>query len=245
AGGVRVGPAGGEFLAPDGFLAAAARYLLGRRPGWPARAGVGMSLVGSQVIHRVAAAAGRPACQYPPGFRWFADGLFDGTLGFAGEGTRASFLRFDGTPWATDGDGLALALLAAEMTARTGKDVGELGREVAAAVGPADRTRIDLPASPEVRAWLRGPPPEAVGPATRAGEPVTAVLTRAQGNGVPAGGVKVVAPGGWFAALASEADDACTVYAESFRGPDHLGRIVEDARRVVTPPRDHGTGGGR
>ena len=170
----------------------------------------------------------------PVGFKWFAPGLFDGSLCFGGEESAgASFLRRDGTVWTTDKDGVLLALLAAEITARTGKEPGEHYRELTAEFGTPYYTRIDAPATPAQKASLAALSPEAVTVGELAGNPITAKLTRAPGNGAPVGGLKVVTAGGWFAARPSGTEDVYKLYAESFKGSEHLERILEEAQAVV------------
>ena len=227
-----VTPAG--LMNPNHYLAVAIRYLLSHRPGWPAGAAVGKTLVSSSMIDRVVAAAGRRLLEVPVGFKWFSPGLFDGSCCFGGEESAgASFLRRDGTVWTTDKDGLLLALLAAEITARTGRDPGEHYREMAGELGTPAYTRIDAPASAAVRAALGRLAPEAVTASTLAGEPITARLTRAPGNGAPIGGLKVVAENCWFAARPSGTEDIYKIYAESFRGDEHLQQVVSEARAIV------------
>lgn len=234
------------LMNPNHYLAVAIDYLLQHRPQWPASAGIGKTLVSSSLIDRVVNGRGRKLVEVPVGFKWFAPGLFDGTIAFGGEESAgASFLRRDGTVWTTDKDGPIMDLLAAEITAVTGKDPGEHFQQLAARYGMPSYTRIDAAATPEQKAKLSKLSPENVTASELAGEPIRQKLTKAPGNGAAIGGLKVVAENGWFAARPSGTEDVYKVYAESFRGPDHLGRIVEDARRVVTPPRDHGTGGGR
>src|SRR5262245_22839677 len=218
------------LMNPNHYLAVAIRYLLGHRPGWPAGAAVGKTLVSSGLIDRVVAALGRRLYEVPVGFKWFVPGLFDGSLCFGGEESAgASFLRRDGTVWTTDKDGPIMGLLAAEITARTGKDPGEHYAELAAAFGTPYYTRIDAPATPAEKAKLKALSPDAVRAASLAGEPITAKLTRAPGNGAPVGGLKVVTASGWFAARPSGTEDVYKIYAESFKGPEHLSAIVVEA----------------
>jgi phosphoglucomutase len=222
------------LMNPNHYLAVAIRYLLTHRPGWPARAAVGKTLVSSGMIDRVVGKLGRALCEVPVGFKWFTPGLFDGSYCFGGEESAgASFLRHDGTVWTTDKDGILLALLAAEITARTGKDPGEHYRELTAEFGTPYYTRIDAPATPEQKARLRKLSAVDVKESTLAGEPITAKLTRAPGNDAPIGGLKVVAAGGWFAARPSGTEDVYKVYAESFQGQSHLDTIVGEAQRIV------------
>ena len=228
-----VTPQGG-LMNPNHYLAVAIRYLLGHRPGWPEGAAVGKTLVSSSMIDRVVAAAGRRLLEVPVGFKWFSPGLFDGSCCFGGEESAgASFLRRDGTVWTTDKDGVLLALLAAEITARTGRDPGEHYREMTAELGTSAYTRIDAPASAAARAALARLAPEAVTASTLAGEPISARLTRAPGNGAPIGGLKVVADNCWFAARPSGTEDIYKIYAESFNGDTHLQQVVREARAIV------------
>lgn len=222
------------LLNPNHYLAVAIRYLLTHRPGWGAGAAVGKTLVSSSLIDRVVGALGRTLWEAPVGFKWFAPGLFDGALCFGGEESAgASFLRRDGTVWTTDKDGPLLCLLAAEITAVTGKEPGEHFAEIAAEFGTPSYTRIDSPATPEQKAKLSALAPDDVSARELAGEPITAKLTRAPGNGAPIGGLKVVSASGWFAARPSGTENVYKVYAESFRGPDHLEQIVAEAGRIV------------
>ena len=222
------------LLNPNHFLAAAVSHLFGNRPGWPAGAAVGKTVVSSGLIDRVAARLGRRLVEVPVGFKWFVAGLLDGSLGFGGEESAgASFLRRDGTAWTTDKDGIVMGLLAAEMTAVAGRDPGETYRELARALGEPAYERIDAPATPEQRAVLGRLAPEQVKTGTLAGERIVAVLTRAPGNDAPIGGLKVVAENGWFAARPSGTEDVYKIYAESFLGRDHLLRIQEEARAIV------------
>ncbi|HVL14317.1 MAG TPA: phosphoglucomutase (alpha-D-glucose-1,6-bisphosphate-dependent) [Gemmata sp.] len=222
------------LMNPNHYLAVAVRYLLTHRPGWPTAAAVGKTLVSSALIDRVVEKLGRTLCEVPVGFKWFAPGLFDGSCCFGGEESAgASFLRRDGTVWTTDKDGILMALLAAEITAVTGKDPGEHYRELTAEFGSTCYTRIDAPATPEQKFRLRKLSPEDVTETTLAGEPITARLTRAPGNHAPIGGLKVVTASGWFAARPSGTEDVYKLYAESFKGIQHLAAIVEEAQRLV------------
>jgi phosphoglucomutase len=222
------------LLNPNHYLAVAIRYLFSNRPKWSARAAVGKTLVSSAIIDRVVAALGRPLHEVPVGFKWFVDGLLDGTLGFGGEESAgASFLRFDGSAWTTDKDGLILALLAAEITARTGKDPGEHYREITAAHGDPIYIRIDQPATPTEKARLKQLSPAQVKSNTLAGEAITAVLTKAPSNGASIGGLKVTSQNGWFAARPSGTENIYKIYAESFNGQAHLDRVIEEARAIV------------
>ncbi len=222
------------LMNPNHFLAVAIRYLLGNRAGWPAHAAVGKTLVSSGLIDRAVLDLGRKVLEVPVGFKWFAPGLFDGSVCFGGEESAgASFLRRDGTVWTTDKDGPIMDLLAAEITARTGKDPGEHYQALTAKFGTSCYTRIDAPATPEEKALLKKLSPEMVRAGELAGEPITAKLTRAPGNGAPIGGLKVVAASGWFAARPSGTENIYKIYAESFRDQAHLDAIVSEAQRIV------------
>jgi len=222
------------LMNPNHYLAVAIRYLFSNRPQWSPRAAVGKTLVSSAIIDRVVAALGRPLVEVPVGFKWFVDGLLDGSLGFGGEESAgASFLRFDGSAWSTDKDGLILALLAAEITARTGKDPGEHYREITAAHGDPIYTRIDQQATPAEKARLKQLSPAQVTSSTLAGEAITAVLTKAPSNGASIGGLKVASQNGWFAARPSGTENIYKIYAESFNGQAHLDRVIKEARAIV------------
>jgi phosphoglucomutase len=222
------------LMNPNHYLAVAIAYLLANRPQWPATAAVGKTLVSSSMIDRVVARLGRRLCEVPVGFKWFAPGLADGSLCFGGEESAgASFLRRDGTVWTTDKDGLIMNLLAAEITARTGRDPGELYGDLVAEFGAPLYTRIDAAATPEQKAKLGKLSPESVAAATLAGEPITARLTRAPGNDAAIGGLKVVAASGWFAARPSGTENIYKIYAESFRDKRHLQAIVREAQQIV------------
>jgi phosphoglucomutase len=222
------------LMNPNHYLAVAIRYLLTHRSHWPAHAAVGKTVVSSSMIDRVVENLGRPLSEVPVGFKWFVPGLFDGSLCFGGEESAgASFLRHDGTIWATDKDGIIMDLLAAEITARTGKDPGEHYRELTAQFGAPHYTRIDAPATPAQKARLATLSPEMVRASSLAGEPIIATLTRAPGNGAPIGGLKVMAGGGWFAARPSGTEDIYKIYAESFVDQAHLDIIVAEARAIV------------
>jgi phosphoglucomutase len=228
-----VTPATG-LMNPNHFLAVAIRYLLGNRPDWRPDVAVGKTLVSSGLIDRVVAGASRKLLEVPVGFKWFVPGLLDGSLCFGGEESAgASFLQRDGTVWTTDKDGLALGLLAAEITARTGRDPGQHAAELFAAFGTPRYTRIDAPATPEQKARLGQLSPENVKASSLAGEPIVARLTKAPGNGAAIGGLKVVAESGWFAARPSGTENIYKIYAESFRDEGHLGQIVAEAREIV------------
>jgi phosphoglucomutase len=222
------------LLNPNHYLAVAIRYLLMHRPGWSASAAVGKTLVSSSLIDRVVAACHRRLLEVPVGFKWFAPGLLDGSVCFGGEESAgASFLRLDGTVWTTDKDGLILALLAAEITARTDKDPGEHYQELTAQFGAPCYTRLDAPATPEQKARLAKLSPEAVRASSLAGEPITAKLTQAPGNGAPIGGLKVMTANGWFAARPSGTENLYKIYAESFRDANHLSMLVAEAQQIV------------
>jgi phosphoglucomutase len=223
------------LMNPNHFLAVAIRYLFSHRPQWSKAAGVGKTLVSSSIIDRVAASLNRKLVEVPVGFKWFVDGLFDGTLGFGGEESAgASFLCQDGTVWTTDKDGIIMDLLAAEMTAITGKDPGEHFQEIAAQFGTPYYTRADAPATPAQKAALKKLSPEQVKETSLAGEPITARLTRAPGNNAAIGGLKVVTPNGWFAARPSGTENVYKIYAESMKSQDHLAQIMEEAKQIVT-----------
>jgi phosphoglucomutase len=223
------------LLNPNHYLAVAIRYLLKARPGWKAGAAVGKTLVSSSMIDRVVAASGRRLFEVPVGFKWFAPGLLDGSVCFGGEESAgASFLRMDGTAWSTDKDGPILALLAAEITARTGKDPGEHYWQLTEQFGAPHYTRIDAPATPEQKARLAKLSPESVRASTLAGEPITAKLTRAPGNDAPIGGLKVVTDSCWFAARPSGTENLYKIYAESCRDSRHLQKVIAEAQEIVT-----------
>jgi phosphoglucomutase len=222
------------LMNPNHYLAVAIRYLLMNRPEWPKAAAVGKTLVSSSLIDRVVAGLDRKLYEVPVGFKWFAPGLFDGSVCFGGEESAgASFLRRDGSVWTTDKDGLILGLLAAEITARTGKDPGAHYRDLTAAYGTPAYTRIDAPATPAQKAAFKKLTPEAVTAAELAGERITAKLTRAPGNGAALGGLKVVAGNSWFAARPSGTENVYKLYAESFNGPEHLQAVIDQAQEIV------------
>jgi phosphoglucomutase len=223
------------LMNPNHYLSVAILYLLTHRSDWPVEAAVGKTLVSSSMIDRVVHKLGRRLSEVPVGFKWFAPGLFDGSCCFGGEESAgASFLRRDGSVWTTDKDGLIMDLLAAEITARTGKDPGEHYNALAAEFGTAYYTRIDAPATPEQKARLERLSPEAVKAPDLAGEPIVAKLTRAPGNGAPIGGLKVVTRNGWFAARPSGTEAVYKIYAESFRDEQHLQAILTDAQQIVS-----------
>ncbi len=222
------------LMNPNHFLAAAIHYLLEHRPAWPKDVVVGKTLVSSSMIDRVVERLGRRLLEVPVGFKWFVPGLADGSCCFgAEESAGASFLRHDGTVWTTDKDGPIMNLLAAEMTARTGKDPGEQYRELTVESGSPYYTRIDAPATPEEKSKLRELSPEAITESSLAGEPIVAKLTRAPGNGAPIGGLKVVARNGWFAARPSGTENLYKIYAESFKDESHLNAILREAQEIV------------
>jgi phosphoglucomutase len=210
-------------------------YLFGGGRDWPATTAVGKTLVSSSMIDRVTADLGRQLVEVPVGFKWFVSGLVDGSLGFGGEESAgASFLRRDGGVWSTDKDGIILCLLAAELTAKRGRDPGEQYRELTERFGAPEYRRVDAPATPEQKQALGRLSPEHVTARELAGDPITDVLTRAPGNGAPIGGLKVVTANGWFAARPSGTEDVYKVYAESFLGAEHLDRILSEAQELVT-----------
>ena len=226
---------GAGLLNPNHYLAVAISYLFTHRPGWGAEAAVGKTLVSSSMIDRVAADLGRRLVEVPVGFKWFVDGLLDGSLGFGGEESAgASFLRHDGTVWTTDKDGIILDLLAAEITAVLGKDPGIVYAELERRFGSPVYERSEAPATREEKAALGKLSPDAVTATTLAGEPITAKLTSAPGNGAPLGGLKVTTRNGWFAARPSGTEDVYKIYAESFLGAEHLRRLQDEARTLVS-----------
>jgi phosphoglucomutase len=223
------------LLNPNHYLAVAIAYLFANRPQWSADAAVGKTVVSSSLIDRVAAALGRRLYEVPVGFKWFVDGLLAGTLGFGGEESAgASFLRRDGTVWTTDKDGIILGLLAAEMTARTGRDPGELYRALAEEHGAPFYARTDAPATPDEKALLAKLSPAQVQAKELAGDPIEAILTKAPGDGNSIGGLKVTTRNGWFAARPSGTENIYKIYAESFVSAEHLARIQSEAQAVVT-----------
>ncbi len=222
------------LLNPNHYLSAAIAYLYKHRPGWPAVAAIGKTLVSSSMIDRVGADLGRRVLEVPVGFKWFVSGLLDGSLGFGGEESAgASFLRHTGEAWTTDKDGIILCLLAAEMTARLGYDPGELYRQLTERFGSPVYRRIDAPANQEQKARLARLAASDLHTTDLAGDPIETVLTTAPGNGAPIGGLKVVARNGWFAARPSGTEQTYKIYAESFVDDAHLERILEDAQRLV------------
>jgi phosphoglucomutase len=225
---------GSGLMNPNHYLSVAIQYLLTHRAEWPAKAAIGKTLVSSQMIDRVVKKLGRDLWETPVGFKWFVPGLFEASVCFGGEESAgASFLRRDGSVWTTDKDGLIMDLLAAEITARTGKDPGEHFSELVTEFGVPYYTRIDRPASPEEKAKLSALSPESVEASTLAGEMITAKLTKAPGNGASIGGMKVVTNNGWFAARPSGTENIYKIYAESFRDEAHLEEIVSEAQQIV------------
>jgi len=222
------------LMNPNHYLAVAIRYLLAHRPQWPQDAAVGKTLVSSSMIDRVVHKLGRKLCEVPVGFKWFVSGLIDSSFCFGGEESAgASYLRRDGTVWTTDKDGLIMNLLAAEITARTGRDPGEHYSDLTKEFGVSYYTRIDAPTSPEKKAKLQKLSPDQVKESNLAGEPILAKLTAAPGNGAPIGGLKVVAENGWFAARPSGTENIYKIYAESFKSKAHLDAILGEARAIV------------
>ena len=223
------------LMNPNHYLAVAIRYLLNHRPHWSTGAAVGKTLVSSSMIDRVVGQLGRKLCEVPVGFKWFAPGLYDGSVCFGGEESAgASFLKRDGTVWTTDKDGPLLALLAAEITAVTGKDPGQHYADLTRQFGASAYTRIDAPATPEQKDKLKKLSPENVKASQMAGEPITAKLTKAPGNNAPIGGLKVTTQNGWFAARPSGTENIYKIYAESFKGESHLDSILTEAKQIVT-----------
>ncbi len=222
------------LLNPNHYMAVAINYLFQHRPGWREDAAIGKTLVSSAMIDRVANALGRQLAEVPVGFKWFVEGLVDGSYGFGGEESAgASFLRKDGTVWTTDKDGIILDLLAAEITAVTGKDPGEHYRELETTFGAPAYARVDAPASKDQKQILSQLSPEQVTADTLAGDPIEATLTAAPANDAPIGGLKVLTANGWFAARPSGTEDICKIYAESFKGEDHLRQLQSEAKQIV------------
>jgi phosphoglucomutase len=222
------------LLPPNHYLSVAVDYLFQHRPQWRTDAAIGKTLVSSQMIDRVASRLGRRLYEVPVGFKWFAGGLLDGSLGFGGEESAgASFVRLDGTVWTTDKDGMVPALLAAEITARRGRDPGELYRDLTRDFGEPVYDRVEAPATPAQKALLAVLSAEQVTITELAGEKIATVLTKAPGNGAPIGGVKVVARSGWFAARPSGTEEIYKIYAESFKGADHLHRVLDEAHAII------------
>jgi phosphoglucomutase len=223
------------LMNPNHYLAVAIQYLFANRPGWPEGCAVGKTLVSSSMIDRVADSLGRKLIEVPVGFKWFVPGLVSGTIGFGGEESAgASFLRLDGKVWTTDKDGIIPALLASEILAVTGKTPSQHYHELTERFGNPAYARVDAPATPAEKATLAGLSPEQVTATDLAGEPITAKLTRAPGNDAPIGGLKVTTESAWFAARPSGTENVYKIYAESFKGPEHLALVQEQAREVVS-----------
>jgi phosphoglucomutase len=221
-------------LNPNHYLAVAISYLFIHRKAWPESAAIGKTLVSSSMIDRVAEKLGRRLVEVPVGFKWFVDGLVDASLGFGGEESAgASFLRRDGTVWTTDKDGIIACLLAAEITATTGRDPGDMYQNLTGRFGSPAYRRVDAPASPAQKAVLAALTPAALGATTLAGEPVRAAMSHAPGNGAAIGGVKVATENAWFAARPSGTEDVYKIYAESFLGEDHLEEVLAEAQAMV------------
>jgi phosphoglucomutase len=222
------------LLPPNHYLSVAIFYLFQHRSKWPKNAAVGKTVVSSQMIDRVTAKLGRKLFEVPVGFKWFVDGLLDGSVAFCGEESAgASFSRLDGTVWTTDKDGIVPALLSAEITARMGRDPGEIYRELTRQFGEPVYDRVEAPATPDQKKLLAKLSPREVKLADLAGEKIQTVLTQAPGNGGSIGGLKVVAESGWFAARPSGTEAIYKIYAESFKGAEHLRRILEEAQTIV------------
>jgi phosphoglucomutase len=224
----------GGLMNPNHYLAVAIDYLYTHRPDWPDTVAVGKTAVSSSIIDRVVAGIGRKLVEVPVGFKWFVDGLISGTIGFGGEESAgASFLRKDGSTWTTDKDGIILALLASEILAVTGKSPSQRYAELAGQYGAPTYARIDAPANREQKARLAKLSPEQVSATELAGEAITAKLTTSPGNGAALGGLKVTTENAWFAARPSGTEDVYKIYAESFKGPEHLAQVQDAAREVV------------
>jgi phosphoglucomutase len=222
------------LLNPNHVLATAADYLFGGARSWPGDTAVGKTLVSSSMIDRVVAALGRRLLEVPVGFKWFVPGLLDGSVGMGGEESAGmSLLRMDGGPWSTDKDGIVACLLAAELTARTGRDPGQAYRELTERFGAPVYKRVDAPATKAQKSALGALTPEQVTATTLGGEPITAILTRAPGNGAPIGGLKITAQNGWVAVRPSGTEDVAKVYAESFLGEEHLAGLIGEAQAIV------------
>ncbi len=223
------------LLPPNHYLSVAINYLFQHRPQWKASAAVGKTVVSSQMIDRIAKKLGRKLYEVPVGYKWFVDGLFEGSLGFGGEESAgASFLRTDGSVWTTDKDGIILALLSAEITARMNRDPGEIYRELAHEFGEPVFERIDAPATPAQKKILAKLSPQQIHSVDLAGEKIQTILTHAPGNGAPIGGLKVIAEQGWFAARPSGTENIYKIYAESFHGADHLQLILSEAQTIIS-----------
>jgi phosphoglucomutase len=222
------------LLAPNHYLSVAIFYLFQQRRKWRKEAAIGKTLVSSRMIDRVVSKLNRRLYEVPVGFKWFVDGLLDGTLGFGGEESAgASFVRMDGSVWTTDKDGIAPALLAAEITAKMERDPGEIYRELTREFGEPVYERFEAPATPEQKKMLAKLSPQAVQQTDLAGEKIESIITSAPGNNAPIGGLKVSAKSGWFAARPSGTEDIYKIYAESFSGADHLRTIIEEAQTIV------------
>ncbi|HEX6612339.1 MAG TPA: alpha-D-glucose phosphate-specific phosphoglucomutase, partial [Rhodanobacteraceae bacterium] len=222
------------LMLPNNYLSVASAYLFGHRPQWPRRAKLGKTVVSTSLLDRVARRTGRELYETPVGFKWFADGLFDGSLGFGcEESAGASFLRRDGTVWTTDKDGIVAALLAAEMTARAQRDPGELYQALTRELGTPLSNRVDAKATPAQKKKLSKLSRDEIKLESIAGEKIERVLDRAPGNDAPIGGIKVIAKSGWFAARPSGTEDIYKIYAESFRDEPHLQALLEEAQDVV------------
>jgi phosphoglucomutase len=222
------------LLPPNHHLAVAVYYLFQHRPKWRSEMAVGKTVVSSRMIDLVTAQLGRKLYEVPVGFKWFVNGLLDGSLGFGGEESAgASFVRLDGSVWTTDKDGIVPALLAAEILARTGRDPGDVYRELTREFGEPSYDRVEAPATPEQKGTLERLSPEQIRVKELAGEKIRTILTRAPGNDAPIGGLKIVADTGWFAARPSGTEDIYKIYAESFQGTDHLRRILQEAQTMV------------
>jgi len=222
------------LLAPNSYLAVCIDYLFRHRPHWAAKAAVGKTVVSTRLIDLVTRRLGRSLYEVPVGFKWFAAGLLDGSLGFGGEESAgASFLRRDGTVWTTDKDGIVPALLAAEITARCGRDPGRLYADLAQKFGNPMADRVEAPATVQQKKQLAALSPERIEATELAGEKITSVLDKAPGNGAAIGGIKVIAKSGWFAARPSGTEDIYKIYAESFNGADHLQQILKEAQAIV------------
>jgi phosphoglucomutase len=222
------------LLPPNHYLSAAIYYLFRHRPNWRKEAAVGKTVVSSQMINRVTAKLGRKLYEVPVGFKWFVDGLLDGSIGFGGEESAgASFARFDGGVWTTDKDGIIPALLAAEITANMGRDPGEIYNELTQEFGEPAYDRVEAPATPGQKKILKNLSRKDISKKELAGEKIEIILTQAPGNNAPIGGLKVTIKSGWFAARPSGTENIYKIYAESFRGTDHLHRILEEAQSIV------------
>jgi phosphoglucomutase len=223
------------LMNPNHYLAVAIHYLLNHRPSWPKQAAIGKTLVSSGLIDRVVASLGRTLSEVPVGFKWFVDGLYNASYCFGGEESAgASFLRRNGTVWTTDKDGIIMGLLAAEITAVTGKEPGELYNEIASRLGKPYYTRIDAPATPEQKARMAHLTPDSIRAGNLAGELIEAKLSSAPGNGAPIGGIKIVSANGWFASRPSGTESIYKIYAESFKDAQHLRAIVDEAQQIVS-----------